>query len=460
MNPFEVFDQVFYNLPLFLILTITFVFLLYFSVRDITSAGYFDPLHFVWTFTYGTAYALVAGLYFLGFIYSFYVLLVFLSGLLFIISFRFFIAYPSYNTIKLIIKITKPKVSYNEFFIIILLLYLVAVVYQVSLVGFGMFASTNRFEQARGNGAVIRFLAAITPFIIAGSAISLYNLKSRNGLSLKLVFFVFLLFAFVVFNAILDGSKIAVLTYIYSAILGLALYTLKKPKFHFFKIFFFFIGVLFFALLVQSFDLKNQNLDASRAQYLPEKYFPIERLIFRLIGNGDKYYLGLPNAIVEEIEIDSVAVRFIAPLVGTTNLSKILDYNVNNYDVGRQITLYHSQGRETAGGATSHFDLFSYKYFSIYFSWIWVVITAFILSIFIKIRRFSYGDIYIAAIGAQLWQSSLSILIEPPIGVAKILDVLIIFGIVKVALTLAPKRTHKNSITGTCREDIFNEYCK
>src|SRR5690554_3901934 len=441
MKPFEVFDQVFYNLPLFLMLTIFFVSLLYFSVRNITSAGYFDPLHFVWTFTYGTSYALVSGLYFLGFISTLYFLVVLLSGLLFVTFFRFFLAYPSYSTTNLILKIIKPAIGFKTFFFIIISLYLIAVAYQVSLVGFGMFASTNRFEQARGNGAVIRFLAAIIPFITAGCAIFLYNLKNKNGLSIKFIFFAFLLFVFMLFNSVLNGSKMAILTYIYSVVLGVALYTHRKPKFYFFKTFFLFIFVLFFALLVQSFDLKNQNLDASRAQYLPEKYFSIERMIFRVIGNGDQYYLGLPNAVVEEIETDSVVTRFAAPLIGSTNLSQSLGYNVNNYSVGRQITLHHSPNREVAGGATSHFDLFAYKYFTIYFSWVWILVTAFILSVVIKIRRFSYGSIYIAAIGAQLWQSSLSILIEPPIGVAKIIDVLIIFGLLKVVLYFVPKNS-------------------
>lgn len=451
MKPFEVFDQVFYNIPLFLILTIFFVSLLYFSVRNITSAGYFDSLHFVWTFTYGTSYALVSGLYFLGFISLFYLLLVLLSGLLFVVFFRIFLAYPSYSTTNLILKIIKPEIGFKTFFFIIISLYLIAVAYQVSLVGFGMFASSNRFEQARGNGAVIRFLAAIIPFITAGCAIFLYNLKSRNGLSIRFFFYVFLLLLFMLFNSILNGSKMAILTYIYSVVLGIALYTHIKPKFYFFKMLFLFFFLLFFALLVQSIDLKNQNLDASRAQYLPEKYFSIERMIFRVIGNGDQYYLGLPNAVVEEIETDSVATRFIAPLIGSTNLSQRLGYNVNNYDVGRQITLFHSPSRETAGGATSHFDLFAYKYFTICFSWVWIMVMAFILSVVIKIRRFSYGDIYIAAVGAQLWQSSLSILIEPPIGVAQFFDVLIIFGLLKAFLYFLPKQSFtQKPLSSTC----------
>jgi len=443
MSPFEVFDQVFGNLLLFLVLTILFVFVLYISVRRIAGAGYFDPLHFYWTFTYGTAYALIAGLYILEHISLFYMVLVYSLGLLFVVALRLFLLTPSHRTTDLIIKACQPSCGMKSLFCMLIILYVFAVTYQLNIIGFGMFASTNRFEQARGNGMIIRFLGAIVPFLIAFGSIYIYNLalKKKNFKDyLFLSLLTLLLFLFMVFNSILDGSKAAILIYIYAAVLGVALYTHKKPKFYFFRLSILFALILFFALLVQSFDLKNQNLKSSNAQYLPENFFALERLIFRVIGNGDKYYLGLPNEVVEDIEIDNVVVRFVAPIVGSTNLSGLLGYNVNNYSVGRQILLHHSPGRETAGGPTSHFDLFAYKYFGLSFSWVWVVFSAFVLAVLIKIRFFSCGSIFVAAIGSQLWLSGLPILLEPPIGVAKILDILIVFGVIKLLGYLLPKK--------------------
>lgn len=443
MSPSEVFDQVFGNLLFFLVLAILFVFVLYISVRRIASAGYFDPLHFYWTFTYGTAYALIAGLYMLGYISLFYMLLIFSLGFLFVVALRLFLIIPTHTATELIIKVCQPSCGMRSLFSILVILYIFAVTYQLSVIGFGMFASTNRFEQARGNGIIIRFLGAIVPFLIAFCSIYIYKLALRKK-SLKGYLVLFLLasvlFLFMVFNSILDGSKAAVLIYIYAAVLGVALYAQKKPKFYFFRLSIVFALVLFFALLVQSFDLKNQNLKSSNAQYLPESFFGLERLIFRVIGNGDKYYLGLPNEVVEDIEIDNVVVRFAAPILGSTNLSGLLGYNVNDYNVGRQILLQHTPGRETAGGPTSHFDLFAYKYFGLSFSGVWVVFSAFILAVIIKVRFFSSGSIFVAAIGAQLWLSGLPMLLEPPIGVAKILDVLIIFGLIKLLGYLLPKK--------------------
>lgn len=443
MSPSEVFDQVFGNLLLFSILTVILVAVLYLSVRKVTAAGYFDPLHFYWTFTYGTAYALIAGLYLLGYISFFYIVLVYSLGLLFVIAFRLFLLIPSNAPAELILKTCQPSCGMKSLFCMLIMLYALAVVYQISVVGFGMFASTNRFEQARGNGVVIRFLGAIAPFLIACSSIYIYKLMLKKK-SLKdysyLLSSICLLFLFVAFNSILDGSKAAILMCMYSGVLGVALYTHEKPRFYFVRLSILFGLVLFFALLVQSFDLRNQNLKSSNARYLSERFFGVERLVFRIIGNGDKYYLGLPNSIVEDIETDNVVVRFIAPVVGSTNLSSLLGYNVNNYNVGRQILLQHAPGRETAGGPTSHFDLFAYKYFGLYFSWVWVVVSAFLLSVIVRLRRFSYGNLFAAAIGAQLWQSGLPMLLEPPIGVAKILDVLLIFGTIKLLGYLLPKK--------------------
>ena len=443
MSTFEVFDQVFENLLLFLVLTILFVFVLYMSVRKIAAAGYFDPLHFYWAFTYGTAYALIAGLFVLGYISLFYMVLVFSLGLFFVVALRLFLLIPTYTITEFIIKTCQPSFGVRSLFCILVILYVFAVIYQISIIGFGVFASTNRFEQARGNGMIIRFLGAIVPFLIAGFSLYIYELAQKKK-DLKGYFLLFLyvlmLFLFMAFNSILDGSKAAVLIYIYAAVLGVALYTHKKPKFYFFRLSILFISVLFFALLVQSFDLKNQNLKSSNAQYLPESFFALERLVFRIIGNGDKYYLGLPNEKVEDIEVDNFVVRFAAPIVGSTNLSRLLGYNVNDYNVGRQILLQHTPDRETAGGPTSHFDLFAYKYFGLSFCWVWVVFSAFIMAAIIKVRVFSCGSVFVASIGVQLWLSGLSMLLEPPIGVAKIFDILIIFGLIKLLGYLLPKK--------------------
>ncbi|UPQ81327.1 hypothetical protein M0M42_12905 [Pseudomonas knackmussii] len=447
MSPFDVFDQVFGNLSLFLVLTILFVLILYIGIRDVAAAGYFDPLHFFWTFTYGSAYALIAGLYLLGYVSFFYMMLVYSLGLLFVLALRLCLLFP-YNTASFfIIKVCQPSFGMKSLFCLLSIFYVFAVAYQISIIGFGMVASTNRFEQARGNGGIIRFLGAIVPFMTAAGSIYIYNLAQKKGKKAKdyflFSFFLFLIFLFVAFNSVLDGSKAAVLLYIYAAVSAIALYTYKKPKFYFFRLSILFLLILFFALLVQSFDLKNQNLKASSAQYFPESFFAIERLIFRVIGNGDKYYLGLPNEVIERVETDSLAIRLMAPMLGSTNLSNLLGYNVNNYDVGRQILLQHSPNHEIAGGPTSHFDLFSYKYLGIYFCWVWVMLTAFIFSVLIKIKSFAFGNVFVAAIGAQLWLSGLTLLLEPPIGIAKILDILIIFGAVNLLSQLFPKKNSR-----------------
>lgn len=444
MNPFDTFDQVFNHIFLFSFLAIVSIGVLYFLTRSLTPAGYFDPFHFVWTFTFGTSYALVMGLFLLGFISLFYLFLIFSAGGGFILLFIYFANGKSTKLSRTIVGFLYPKINIKNFLTIIFVFYIVAVFYQINTIGFGVFTETNRFEQARGNGAVVRFLGAITPFIVATFSILIYQQRQNEGRRGRYYIKSFLLILFILFNGVLNGSKIGILTYLFSAVLGIALYSNKVPSFQTFKIIPLFIAAFIFALFVQSIDLGNQRLNSADARYVADQYFGLERLFFRVIANGDQYYMGLPYGVVDEIKIDNVAIRFLAPMIGSTNLSKILDYSVNDFDVGRQIMLYHSPNRQTAGGPTSHFDLFAYKYFGLFFMWGWIAFTSFFLAVLVKIKRLSYHNIFISALGTQLWQNGLSILLEPPIGVAKVLDVIIIFFIVKVIIYILPKKSFSN----------------
>jgi len=88
-------------------------------------------------------------------------------------------------------------------------------------------------------------------------------------------------------------------------------------------------------------------------------------LVFRIIGSGDTSYLILPNGVIEYIQTDNALTRFIAPIIGSGNLSNLLGYPVTDYTVGRQALLYFDPTNSIAGGPTSHFDLFGYVYFGV-----------------------------------------------------------------------------------------------
>src|SRR5690606_30108563 len=153
----------------------------------------------------------------------FYIVLVYSLGLLFVVALRLCLLFSCNTATFFIIKVCQPGFGMKSLFCILSILYVFAATYQVNIIGFGMVATTNRFEQARGNGVIIRFLGAIVPFMIAAGSIYIYSLAQKNGKKAKDYFLLsvlaFLLLLFMAFNSVLDGSKAAVLFYIYAAVL-------------------------------------------------------------------------------------------------------------------------------------------------------------------------------------------------------------------------------------------------
>lgn len=440
MTASEFFKVFFENLSVFLIAIVLASSLLYFTVRSVALAGYLDPIHFYWTFTFGTAYGVVLGLYWLGHISDFLFYFVLSCACLFIFCFRVFNSYSSKAFRRVIVALAVPRGEgrVEFFFIVMIYLFLLAII--LIFVGAGLFADTNRFEQNRGFGMFVRIADAFRLFVVAYMAISLVRRFKETGVTLRVFLsFVFLLFLIVVGSAV-NGSKFALLEALYACFVALSIYW-SKPRF---RIVHFSIvsGVaLFFALLVLMLNLRSNMVDTeAESMYMGDTPVVVERLALRVLANADKYYMGLPNDVVDKIQTDSIVVRFVAPLVGVTRLGNMLGYEVNNFNVGRQILLYFDPTYDVAGGPTSHFDLFAYKYFGVELAFVWVVITAFLLASINSLGRGRLNSMFYCALVATLWLRTLPILLEPPIGLAYMLDIIFLFMLIKLAGLLVPRK--------------------
>lgn len=436
----DFFDLFFGNLSLFILSIVFASTLLYFTVRSKALAGYLDPIHFYWTFTFGSAYGVVIGLYILGYISDFLFWYVFSCALLFVVFFVLFCQGSSGGIRRLLVALTVPRGTGRFEFYLILFLYLCLLAVILAFVGAGLFAETNRFEQNRGFGLYVRIADAFRIFVFAYLAILLVQGARLDGINGKSALLLFFLAMLIFIGSIVNGSKFAFLEALYSCFVAVSIY-FSKPKF---KVFYFSIvslAALFFALLVLTFNLRNNNVDTEAdAIYMTGNPVVVERLVFRVLGNADKYYLGLPNDVVDKLNTDSLLVRFISPIVGVTHLSKILGYPVNDFNVGRQILLYFNPGQEVAGGPTSHFDLFAYKYFGVGFAFIWVIITAFLLATINSLGRNAPQNIFYCALVATLWLRTLPIFLEPPIGFAYMLDIIFLFFVIKLIGMLVPRK--------------------
>lgn len=441
MGSGDFFEVFFSHLDLFLILMFVFSSTLYFCVRGVAPAAYLDPIHFYYTFTFGTSYGIIVGLYSLGYISGYIFSVVMSYGVLFVMLLRLFVHLSRHKKFSIFRVFLVPRGEGSFQFFIVLLVYVFLLVFLWTQVGLGVSAETNRFEQNRGFGAFVRVADGIRIFVLAYLTLVVYRrwLEERK-ISLKSMGLIFFILVLIVVSSAINGAKFAMLEGLYSCFVAMAIFY-KKPKFNIIYAACIFLLALVFAMFVLSSNLEKKGLDVDAApSYMPGGDVLTERLVLRILSNADKYYLTLPGGVLDKLQTDDLWVRFVAPMVGTTRLSSMLGYNVNNYNVGRQALLYYDPNYEIAGGPTSHFDLFVYKYFGNYFGWMWVTFSAFMFAVFIVLSRQGCGDIYFCAIVTTLWLRSLPMLLEPTVGFAYVLDIFIIFTLIKLFCSVLPRK--------------------
>ncbi|CAA6812516.1 MAG: Unknown protein [uncultured Sulfurovum sp.] len=441
----------FENIDLFFLSMLSTTFLTYISLRKLSIAGILDPLHFFWTFTFGTAYGIVLALYINGNVTTYTFSIIFSYALCLVIFINFFlkIKITPFNRIfsKLFITQHEPKLLYY----FVLILFIINTLIIINYIGFGFLAEDNRFEQNRGMGIFVRVFAVFRIFFISYFTLLIYRTYIKYGVfSFTFLTKLFFFLPFIVFTALLDGAKFAFLESILTIVVTLYIVN-KNIKISNLKILIITISSLAFALIVYSVNLSNNGLADKESKYIPGTPFVVEALSFRVLANADKYFLSLPNDVIEEVETKPIYIRLLAPVIGSTRLSKMLGYDVNNYSIGKQILLYWHPKFDIAGGPTSHFDLFAYKQLGYLGGFLWVVFTAFILVGIKNLALMSFHIKFATAVFVVLWIRSFPLLIEPPLGLAYILDVFIIFGVMSViyyiisAVAIKDKRKCENA---------------
>lgn len=188
-----------------------------------------------------------------------------------------------------------------------------------------------------------------------------------------------------------------------------------------------------FALIALSFNLQNNGVTQSPGTPISNNNILLERFIFRIIANGDTSYLTLPNEVIEKLSTDSIFARFISHIIGTGNLSNILGYQVADFSLGRQALLYYDPENSISGGPTSQFDLFGYLYFGQVGGLLFCIFIGMILGGINQLVRYQQkledkNPPHRIAFIATLWTRSVQIILEPAIGVAYILDCILIFA--------------------------------
>lgn len=430
MSDIEFFDLAFGDLN-FLLGCMTLVMsLFYLSIRKKAIAGYLDPIHFYWTFTMGSAYGIVLFMYFSGKIENYLLLVLMSYCAAFILIFSIFCGRLFWIS-KVASLLLVPKGKGRSEFFVIAGIYTLLALFLIINVGFGSSAETNRFEQNRGVGAFVRVADGFRLFIISYLALWIFRRLRNRQLNFVTVLMAVLLFFDILVSSFLNGAKFAILESIYAVILVL-FFAKFRVRIGFTKLLFLGAVVLLFAGYILTRNLENSGVDVSeRGVYMPNSSVLVERLVLRVFANADKYYFSLPGNVIERLETDSFFLQMLSPLVGVTTLSNAVGHPVNDYTVGRQTLLYWYPTFDVAGGPTSHYDLFAYKYLGYIGGLLFVIMLSFILSSISTMSRVAGSDFYYA-LAATLWLRSLPILLEPAVGLSYILDIFILFFVIKV----------------------------
>lgn len=405
---------------------------LFFTIRKVAIAGILDPIHMSWTFTFGTTYGLVLSFLHYQLISLRIFIFIAIYLLIFLISINYFYKkrYKGLSNNFLAIMAANRSVKLKIKISLTILVILITVL--LLQVGLNAFTTTNRFDSNRGFGPVVVYAKIISIFIISFFTIKLLAQFQHGIYKVKFLAVIFILIAVCGFFTLLFGAKAEFLGYLYAMFVVASLYfgKVKRPLF---------IGLLGlgialpFAFLILILNLEAQGIAAFESGDLVRSVpMFLQRFFQRVLSNGDQVYLGLPYGVIDQLKTDSLSMRFASSLFGNTFMSNLFGYDVSQFNVGRQALLYHYPGVVIAGGPTSHFDLFAYKYMGEFFGYFFALISAIILGFISSLASLCRGNMYRSAVVTTLWISALSLLLAPPVGIAHLIQAIAFFLILEV----------------------------
>lgn len=444
MNYNEFLDIYFSNLSLFLTCGFISIILCFYSVNFISIAGITDPIHFFWTYTLGTTYSIILGLFILGYINNNIIITISISAIIFLLS--IYLGYAlKINLLKhSFLFIIKSNNGHRLFKILLFLMCLFYIII-ICKVGFSIFSETNRFEQNKGIGPLVRVVDAIRPFVLSYMAI--YISVYIKGY--KKIVYNFILISLIIISSLSNGAKFALLEIAYTISICFILYKGHRFKLsikRLIKISSIFLVVFSFALIATNYAIKVKGGNM-KPQFLPENTpIAIEKIYLRTLSNSDQAYLGLPNEIIDKIPNGNIIYNFTSSMIGKEKFRKIFNINDDLNNVGQKILLFHFPDYNQAGGPVSHFDLYFYHYLPTGFNYIAIFILGLILVSIINSRVLAKGNIFISAFIATLWIRGLVMILEPAMGFVYMLDFLFVIFFITLITIVLPKKEKKDFI--------------
>lgn len=424
---------------------------LWFSVRDKIVAGVFDPFTLIFVGAFGINYGVVVFMYLVGLLDGLLFSTLALYAVLLVCFFRWGSSLKSPPLVfRYLAHISQPRLGLAVFTASVLIYGALSLLI-FSQIGFGISAETNRFDAARGYGAFIRVLDCLSPFIVAYSTLTI--IQSKNHRMIRLL----ALATFILYAAVVNGAKISLLYSFSTAFLALSMASYRF-RMSGWQVAMATLTGLAFSAFALNINLESNNArqqGGARVEVSTDQL--VERYVYRFVAFGDTSYLLLPNKIIDNVQTDSIGVRFMAPVVGNGNLSTILGYDVAEFSVGRQALTYYNPDNEISGGPTSHFDLFAYVYFGPFGGIFVSMLLGYILGRINRtvrlVQTMQYFPInkLMVSLVATLWSRAVLLVIEPTVALAYIVDFVVLFTIIClfVGIGRAENKTDRTPLVRT-----------
>ncbi|SMG60151.1 O-antigen polymerase [Cedecea sp. NFIX57] len=421
MSDTDFFHFIFSNWIEYLLYAVPLTFLCYLTVRRL-AVGFIDPIHFYFTFTFGTSYAIVLILWIYDYIpdHIFYMIL---SNWIVLAAFmRLSFKTRNFKAIGVSEKIFNTcNANSNMIFWILLLTYTMLTTIYVKNVSFEAFIQ-SRFEANRGLGALVRVLDVVRLLLTA--YLSIMAIKSIGFKRWFLAAFAILIS---VIASFVSGAKFSLLEHLLVALISIYIYCGWKPKLTGKSLVIFVllaIAMISYVLFLLSFA--SQSLGYTKANYMDAPVV-VELFFMRIFANGDAYYFSLPNSVIDSLHVSNSIYQLFGYIAGNGVMQNVFDYDYTENDVGRLIWKVWYPWDDIARGPTSHFDLAGYAYFGAVGG---IIMTAAIGWIIGRICKAKNGrrrnDIFYSSFVSVLYCRTIVVLLSPPVGLAYIVDLIFI----------------------------------
>ncbi|WKE66790.1 hypothetical protein PVT67_06000 [Gallaecimonas kandeliae] len=408
---------------------------LFLSLRRFSLSGFLDPFHIIYTFTYSTSYAVVLALWSGGFVDGIYMLLVMLYGVLFwFVIFSLSRLNVSVGRISLYVERAIDVRSTGAGKVVAFIyVFLTAIV--LFSKGFSLFTVTNRFEDNRGLGPLVKFWSYSSLFIVAYLSIKLHLIKKRyrkRALGLVIV-------CLVILDSAIGGAKSDLIFYGLACVFSVSIFSgriqVKAKSF----ILIFIVGIIsIFTVLY--FNMRSSIGSGGFESVLS---FLSVKFMDRILSNGDMYYMGLPNDVIDKVTLNNVLVVFFSPVLSLSVVSKLAGQDLSVFELGRQVLLYHYPDYNIAGGPTDHFDLFAYKYFG-FLAPLFIAFLAFYIYVVRTVVSSSYNNHYMSSFYTVIWFSVMDVILKPGTLISSIFFPFLFFALIN-ALCFCFKRVSMRS---------------